>query len=256
MDKKISVVIIAKNEEKRISDCLKSVAWADEIIVVDDESTDKTVEIAESFGARVLCRKMDREGKHRNWGYSQASHTWVLSIDCDERVTPELADEIRQVINTETEYVVYGIPIKNFLGKRWIKWAGYYPGYKDRLFIKGNFHYEEDAGVHPRVFYDGKTRKLKGDILHYSYANFQDLFTKFARETRIEAEKWIKDGRKMSFLRMTRKAASRFLKFYFQKGGWRGGFLGFVFSYLHALYQFISYIHYWELTHPVTETEN
>lgn len=249
----ISVVVIAKNEEKRIADCLESAQWADEIVVLDDMSTDRTVEIAQRYTKSVYQRKMDREGKHRNYAYSLAKHEWVFSLDCDERITPELAQEIRDVINTETEYVVYEVPIRNYLGKRWIKWAGYYPGYKDRLFQKGKFKYDEEAGVHPRVFYEGKTRKLKHDIIHYSYANFQDLLIKFARETRIEAEKWIADKRKMSFLRMLRKATSRFLKFYFQKGGWRGGFLGFVFSYLHALYQFVSYMHYWEMTKPIKD---
>lgn len=253
---KVSVVIIAKNEELRIRDCLESVKWADEIVVVDDESTDKTVAIAEEYGAKVYKRKMDKEGKHRNWGYQQATNEWVLSIDCDERVTPELAKEIQTVLeNTPDEITVYGLPIKNYLGKRWIKWSGYYPAHKDRLFRKDKFKYDEEAGVHPRVFYTGKSAKLSGDVIHFSYENFYDLFAKFNRETKIEAEKWIKEGRKATFLKVLRKGISRFLKFYFQKGGWRGGFLGFVFAMHHSLYQYFSYIHYWELTNPVDELQ-
>ena len=94
----LSVVILTKNEAERIRDCLASVAWAEERLVIDDESTDETVRIAESLGARVLRRKMDIEGRHRNWASAQARHEWGFSLDADERVTPELAQEIAQLV--------------------------------------------------------------------------------------------------------------------------------------------------------------
>ena len=250
---KLSIVVIAKNEENRIRECLESAKWADEIVVLDDESTDGTVEIAKEFGASVYYRKMDIEGKHRNYAYSLAKNEWVLSIDCDERITPELKDEIEKLLQAEPELNVYSIPIRAYIGKRWIQYAGYYPARKDRLFRKGKFRYDEEAGIHPRAFYEGKSGALNGDILHYSYENFLDLFKKMNRETYIEAGKWIMDGRKMNFFKMIRKGMSRFLKFYFQKKGYKGGFLGFMFSFLHSLYQLMSYAHYWEMKNKERE---
>jgi glycosyltransferase involved in cell wall biosynthesis len=251
---KVSIVIIAKNEEKRIRECLESAKWADEIVVIDDCSNDKTVDIAKEYTKSIHQRKMDVEGRHRNFGYSKAKNEWVLSLDCDERITPELATEIMKILDTTPpEYVPYAIPFKTFLGKRWGRYAGYYPARKVRLFKKDKVRYEE-AGVHPRIFIEGKCGQLNGDILHYSYETFYDVINKLNRETLLEAQKWVKDGRKASFIRIVRKCISRFLKFYFQKKGYRDGFLGFMFTMFHVLYQLFSYARYWELTHPVERT--
>ena len=118
------------------------------------------------------------------------------------------------------DYVAYNIPIKAYIGNYWIRGAGYYPGYKVRLFRKGKFRYEE-AAIHPRLFTDGRCGNLTSDIIHYSYKDFTDLLHKFNRETSLEAQKWIIDGRKVHALRVIRKAISRFLKFYFQKRGYK-----------------------------------
>ncbi len=130
----LSVVILTKNESDRIRDCLDSVQWADEVLVVDDESTDETPAIAASLGARVIRRKMDLEGRHRNWAYGQARHEWVLSLDADERVTPELAQEIHALFPGPTPFEVYDIPRRNYLGDRWIRYGGWYPSQQVKLF--------------------------------------------------------------------------------------------------------------------------
>ena len=121
----LSVVILAKNEAARIAECIRSVPWADEVLVVDDESTDETVRLAESLGARVVRRKMDIEGRHRNWAHAQAAHDWVLSLDADERVTPELAQEIQARLADGAAYDTYAIPRRNYLGDRWIRYGGW-----------------------------------------------------------------------------------------------------------------------------------
>lgn len=251
---KISVMIIAKNEEKRIPDCLESVKWADEIIVLDDESTDRTVEIAKSYGAKVEIRKMDNEGAHRNYGYSLAKNDWVLSLDCDERLTPELAEEIQSTVGTDPDATTYSFPQKIFIGKRWIKGAGYYPSCRAKLFRKSTFKYEE-AKVHPRSLFVGEGQpkhcQLKNHLMHYSFRDFTDFMNKLNRETGYEVEKWIASGRKVNFLEMTRKATSRFLKMYFQKGGYKDGFIGFIFSFFHSLYQIIAYTKYYEIKHDI-----
>ena len=243
----VSVVVIAKNEEKQIADCLATVTWAKEIVLLDDMSTDRTVEIATRFTDKIFRRKMDIEGRHRNFAYSLASQDWVFSLDADERVTPELAAEIARTLQkAPPEVVCYAVPFKNFLGPEWIRGAGYYPAYKDRLFRKGQFRYEE-AGVHPRVLYEGRNGVLKHEILHYSVRDLSHWIEKFNRETTLEAEKWIEDKRKVSLANSLRKYLDRFLKNYFLKGGWKTGFLGFLMSVFHGLYQLITYAKYREL---------
>ncbi len=243
----LSVVIIAKNEEKRLEDCLKSAAFAAEIIVVDDESTDRTVEIAEKLGAKVFKRKMDIEGRHRNWAYEQATQPWALSLDADERITPELAKEITGIIaKNDPEFICYSIPIKTFIGPEWIQGAGYYPAGKTRMFRKGQFRYEE-ARVHPRVIYSGKCGHLKGDILHYSCQTLEQWIGKFNRETTLEADKWVTDGRKVKLGTSIRKTFDRFFKNYFLKDGIKHGFMGFLMSVFHGLYQLFAYAKYREM---------
>ena len=150
----ISIVVITRNEEDNIADCLTSASWADEIVVLDDGSTDKTVDIAKKFTDKVFSRKMDIEGRHRNYAYSLAKNNWVLSLDADERISPELAGEVTNLLRGEMKDKAYTIPIRSYMGKRWIKHAGWYPAGKVRLFDKRFFKYEE-AEVHPRVFIDG-----------------------------------------------------------------------------------------------------
>ncbi len=180
----LSVVILTKNEEKRIADCINSVSdWADEVIVVDDESTDNTREIAKSLGAKVFVRKMDIEGRHRNWAYSKAKNDWVFSVDADERPTEELKQEIASVINN-TEHVYFAIPFRTYIGDYWIKWGGWYPAPKVKLFRRSKFRYEE-VEVHPRIIVDGSGGKLNGDVIHYSYRNWGDFLAKTNTQTAL-----------------------------------------------------------------------
>ena len=243
----VSVVIIAKNEEKRLAECLRSATFAAEIVVLDDMSTDRTVEIAKSFGAKVFQRAMDIEGRHRNYAYGLATQPWVFSLDADERITPELAKELAEVAAKPNDpHTCYSMPVKTFIGTDWIKGGGYYPAPKTRFFKKGQFKYEE-ARVHPKMFYEGTCGALKGDILHYSSPSWENWISKFNRETGLEAEKWLKDGRKVGPWRVFRKACSRFLKYYIQKGGFKYGYTGFFMTVMHMNYQYIAFMKYLEL---------
>ena len=242
----VSVVVITRNESENIADCLKSASWADEVIVLDDNSTDDTVKIAKQFTDKVFSRKMDIEGKHRNYAYSLARNEWALSLDADERITKELAEEVRQLFGSEMKDKAYTIPIKTLIGDRWIRYSGWYPAPKVRLFEKKSFKYEE-AEVHPRVFIQGSCGHLKGDIVHYSYRTFHDFFESLNNQTTLEAKKWFKERRKVNFIKMYRKALSRFIKGYIQKGGFKDGLLGFVISWAGAAYQFMSYVKYKEM---------
>ena len=247
MDKApLSVVIIAKNEEQRLEDCLKSAAFAAEIVVLDDMSTDRTVELAKKYTDKIFQRAMDIEGRQRNFAYDKATQPWVLSLDADERITPKLAEEMTKITQADDpNYICYAIPIKTFIGDEWIQGAGYYPAAKTRLFRKGQFKYEE-ARVHPRAIYNGKCGFLKGDILHYSCKTLEQWIGKFNRETTLEADKWVTDGRKVNAASIYRKTVDRFLKNYFLKDGWKHGFMGFQMSVFHGLYQLLSYAKYRE----------
>ena len=245
----LSIIIIAKNEEKRLGPCIESVAWAQEVVVIDDDSSDRTAELATDLGAKVYRRRMDIEGRQRNFGFEKATQPWLLSLDADERVTPALAKEIQEKIlqyENQKEVAGFAIPIKTFIGSRWVRGAGYYPARKTRLFRKGRFQYEE-AKVHPRALYEGKIIELDGDILHYSCSHLGEFVTKFNRETALEAEKWITDGRKVNLPNSLRKTIDRFLKNYFLKDGYKDGFMGFMMSVFHGFYQLITYAKYREM---------
>jgi len=241
----LSVVIIVKNEEKRIADCLESVGWADEIIVVDDMSTDRTAEITRRYTDRVFQRKMEIEGVHRNYAYSLAGNEWILSLDADEKVSPGLKDEIVKVISERAECNVFAIPLRNYIGDYWVRWGGWYPAYKDRLFRKGYFRYEE-VDVHPRPIYEGKCGRLKGDIIHYSYEDFSELIGSLNGQTSKEAQKWIITGRKMSLTKALWRTADRFIRSFISKKGYKDGVVGLMVAWNSGLYQILSYAKYWE----------
>lgn len=246
MLKKLSVVTIAKNEEANIAACINNTkGWADEHIVVDDFSSDKTAEIAKASGAIVFQRKMDIEGVHRNWAYQRAKNEWVLSLDADEEVTPELKEEISKAIQSDG-HVVYNIPLMTYIGDYWVRHGGWYPGRKDRLFKKSEFKYEE-VGVHPRVFYKGKCGRLNNDIIHKGYEDFAELFRGLNAQTSLEAEKWFNEKRKIGAGKMLWKACDRFFRTYARKKGYKDGVVGLVVAVNSAMYQVLSYAKYWEL---------
>lgn len=242
----LTVVILAKNETGRIEDCLRSVTWADEALVIDDESTDNTVALAKAMGARVLTRKMDNEGRHRNWAQSQARNEWILSLDSDERVTPELAEEIASLLaQEEPEFETYSVPRRNFIGDKWIRYGGWYPSGQMKMFKKSVLKWEE-AGVHPRALSDKAWGSLKNDILHYSYRDFEDFVSKQNRHTTLEAQKWVESGRRVKLGKALWRTFDRFFRAYVGKKGYKEGFMGFILAAFGGWYQLLSYAKYLE----------
>jgi len=244
---KLSVAVITKNEERNIKACLESVkGWADEIIVVDDDSSDKTLDIARAFTDRIIKRKMDIEGRHRNFAYAQAAHPWVLSLDADERMTEELKKEITSALSADTPFNGYTMPRRNFIGEYWVRYGGWYPSPQLKLFRKDKFRYEE-AGVHPRAFMDEPCGHLNSDLIHYSYRNLEDFVAKLNNQTTREAEKWFNQRKPMRLGRFLYRSVDRFTRAYFGRQGYKDGFIGFTVAYFAGLYQFISYLKYREL---------
>jgi glycosyltransferase involved in cell wall biosynthesis len=242
----LSVVVLTKNEEKRITACLDSVKWADEIIIVDDESSDRTVEFARRYTDKIFTRKMDVEGIHRNWAYAKAKNTWVLSLDADEVVTPELKEEIGEVLKNNPKENGFTIPRKNFIGDYWVRHGGWYPSPQLKLFRKDKFRYEE-VGVHPRAFMDDPCGHLNKDLIHYSYRNFEDFLNKLNNQTTREAQKWFAQHKPMTLVRFSYRTIDRFIRTYVGRRGYKDGLIGFVIAFYASLYQFISYLKYKEL---------
>jgi len=242
----LSVVVLTKNEQDRLSRCLDSVKWADEIIVVDDESSDRTVEIARGYTDKVFIKKMDIEGRHRNWAYNQAKNIWVLSLDADEIVTVELEEEIEKILSSGPRENGFTIPRRNYIGDFWVRYGGWYPSPQLKLFRKDKFHYEE-VGVHPRAFMDAPCGHLKSDIIHYSYKNIADFLNKLNNQTTREAEKWFTQNKPMCLGRFIWRTLDRFIRTYIGRKGYRDGFMGFVVAFFAGLYQFLSYLKYREI---------
>ena len=244
----LSVVVLTKNEEENIGACLESVTgWASEIVVVDDESTDKTVDIADRYTDKIITRKMDIEGRHRNFAYAQARNLWVLSLDADEIVSEELKQEISAVLKHHTDYAAFSIPLRNYIGTYWVRYGGWYPAGKVRLFRTDKFKYEE-VKVHPRVFIDGECGHLTKDIIHKGYPDLAHFLDSLNRQTTWEAEKWLLQKRPMRLGRFLYRTLDRFIRTYIVKKGYKDGFIGFVVAFYAGLYQFMSYLKYRELT--------
>ena len=243
----VSCVVITKNEQANIEDCLKSIhGWADEIVVVDDESIDRTVELARRYTDKVFSQRMDIEGRHRNWAYAQAKNNWILSLDADERVTEELKDEITQVLGKQTTFSGFSIPRRNLLGDYWLRWGGQYPAAQLKLFRKDKFRWEE-VQVHPRAFLDGECGHLQKDIIHYSWRDFTHFFAKVNSQSTLEAKKWIYTNRRMSMLHAFWRVIDRFFRKFLRKKGYKDGFYGFMAAFSDSLYQLLSYAKYREM---------
>ena len=243
----VSVVVITKNEATRIRECLESVSWAQEIIVLDDFSTDNTVAIAKEYTPHVSQRLMENEGKHRNYAYSLSSCEWVLSLDADERVTPELRDEITALLSGAPDCNGYAIPRRNFLGKVWVKNGGMYPSAQLRLFKREMFKYDELAEVHPQAYMKDPRGNLKSDIIHYTYRDFTDAIAKMDRQTDLEARKWFRENRKIGVFSSLRKTVDRFWRAYFNKKGYKDGVIGLFLAVNSGMYQFLSFAKTWEM---------
>lgn len=237
----LSAVIITRNEEDNIARCLESLKIADEIIIVDSGSSDRTIEIAGSMGAEVLSHPWSGYGPAKREGVKRAGGPWILSLDADEVLTPELAEEINKVMHNGSDRVGYYVKRKtSFLG-RWIYHSGWYPDYVLRLFLKsrGNF---DNAVVHEKVVIDGPTGYLNGELLHYSYKTLEQYFDKFNVYTTLGARDLFRQGKRCGLIALTIKPAASFIKHYFTKMGFLDGLEGFVISLLSAASVFVKYL--------------
>ena len=240
---KLSVTIITLNEEKKIRHALESVKWADEIIVVDSGSTDKTVEICEEYTDKVFHNAWPGFVAQKNYATDMATHNWILSIDADERVTPELAREIKSVLSNPT-FDAYAVPRRVFYLGRWINHSGWYPDYKARLYNKKLCRWEGEK-VHEELSVKGKTEYLSGDIHHLTFDNIAHHIKTMNSYTSLAAmEEHGKSG--PSIVHLLIRPPSAFVKSFFLKKGFKDGMPGFIIAVAAACHVFYKYAKLWE----------
>jgi len=248
----VSVVVIAKNEEKRIKPCLDSVrGWADEIVVLDDDSTDNTRAIAAGYTDKIFIRHMELEGIHRNFGADKSKNDWILLLDCDERMTDDLKKEIEEELkNQDPKIAAYWAPQINYMDDVPLNHGGW-SSQHIRLYNKKYVKWSEAIYdvIHPGLkFQEGyRGKHLKSRSLHYSFGNVENFIAKINRYSTLEATKWYLDGRKMSQGKAMWRAWDRFFRRFISKKGYKDGYYGFVAAVLSGFHEFAAYSKYREI---------
>ena len=237
----LSVVIVARNEEKHLPACLECVSFAAEIVVVDDFSTDKTKEIAESRGAKVFQRALAGDwGAQQTFAINQATQPWILLLDCDERITPELAREIRERVSSGEKYAYSIRRINHFKGTR-VGHGTLRPDYVPRLMPREGSGVE--GFVHQKIVFPYPLKKLKKPMLHYTYDKWGAYLAKIEKYSRLAAEKAFAEGKRAKFFRdIVLRPAFSFFKMYVIHFGFLDGKIGWILSVNHYFYTEMKYV--------------
>lgn len=238
---KISACIISFNEEDKIEDCLKSLEKvADEITVIDSNSTDNTVNIAKKYTDKIILQDFLGYIEQKNFAIQQTSHDWVLSLDCDERLSPELQQSILDIKSNIDQADAYKMPRKTFYIYRWLNHC-WYPDLKTRLFNKTTAHWG-GTNPHDHIITKGSNiKQLNGDIYHYSFDSISDHLKTIDKFTEIGAEELIKKNKPFNILSPITHSSWIFFKIYFLKRGFIDGFAGFLVATLSFMHVFIKY---------------
>jgi glycosyltransferase involved in cell wall biosynthesis len=272
---KISAIVIAKDEEGMIGNCLKTLNWVDEIIVIDDESKDRTVEIAKKFTNKVFTYKMQDFASQRNFGLKKAEEEWILYIDADERITPELAREIQTVINYQSrrqhrrappkrgfatasslwrrtasiinDCAAYAIPRRNFLLGKEMHWGGWWPDYQIRFFKKSCLK-KWEGELHERPVFKGKLGYLKSSMVHITHRDLSSMVEKTREWSKIEARLLYNSNHPpVTWWRILKAMAIEFWQRFIRGKAWRDGTVGWIEGLFQVLNRFLIYASLWEL---------
>jgi glycosyltransferase involved in cell wall biosynthesis len=246
---KLSVVISAYNEQKKIRACLESVKFADEIIFVDNSSTDKTVKIAKEYTKKIYIQpneptKIDLQ---KNLGILKATEDWIFVLDADEQITPELAHELKELMKNDPKGINgFWIPRKNIIFDKWIQHSGWYPDHQLRLFRRGKGKYEK-AHYHEPIAVSGETDKLFEHIQHYNFEHMgQFLYKSLQVYAPNEAEELLRKGYVFNYRDAIRLPVKEFLSRYFAREGYKDGFHGLMLALLMAVYHLSIFAYLWE----------
>ncbi len=245
---KLSAVVTVFNEEKNIERCLRSLKFADEIVVVDNSSADKTLFLAKKFTNKIYSQKNDPNliDIQKNFGFKKASGDFILSVDGDEEVSGELESEIKKLLKKAPKNINgYLIPRKNFIFGKWIENTGWYPDFQLRLFKKDKAFFTQKH-VHEQITLEGKSLKLKGHILHHNYDTVSQFIQKTVNYAENEAEKLLEDGYNFSYFDSLRFPMKEFLSRFFLRKGYKDGLHGLILSLLMAFYHLLIFAYVWE----------
>jgi glycosyltransferase involved in cell wall biosynthesis len=242
----LSVTIITKNEAGHIAAAIESVVWADEIIVIDAESTDETVAIARRYTDRVIVRPWPGYIAQKNYAASIAAHDWILSLDADERVTPALADEIKRRLASKPDCVAYRMPrVTRYLG-RWVRTTDWYPDDQLRLYDRRAAEWT-GRYVHESVTARGDIGRLQGELQHFAFRDIADHLETIDRYTTYAARQMHENGRRAGFLQLAVHPPLAFLRNYVLRCGITDGVVGLTISLLNSYYVFLKFAKLWEL---------
>lgn len=238
----LTAIILTYNEAEHIQDCIQSVQFADDVLVFDSYSTDNTIELANACGATVLQRKFDHYAGQRNAALDAVKDraNWVLFVDADERVTPELINEIQQKIELP-DYAGWGIPRHNYIFGKLTKGAGWFPDYQIRLLRVGHAHYDPDRQVHEVVILDGDEGKLENPLIHYNYRDFAHFVSKQQRYVAYDAQILFEQGIHPKFRNFILQPLRQFYWRFITLNGYRDGLHGLRLSVIMAWYEFRKY---------------
>ncbi len=246
---KCTVYVIAYNDEPNMRACLESAAgWADELIVIDSHSTDRTAAISREFTDKIYQVDFKGFGDLRNQALALCTHEWVFSLDTDERMTPELQKEIRDLLDRGPTADAYFVPRKNYFLGRWIKHCGWYPDYRQpQLFRKSRLRYRQEI-VHESFDCDGPVGYLTQPALQYPFRDIDHYIVKQDRYSDLMAQRMADQGRRFAFHQMATHPLGSFLKMYLLRRGFLDGMPGLILSGLYGYYTFMKYAKFWEFT--------
>lgn len=242
----LSAIVLTQNEERNIVDCLRTLSWVDEVIVLDSGSEDATVALAQKIGARVETRPFDNFPRQRNAALELAQGEWVFFVDADERATEELAGEVRKAI-AQGEADGFWVPRRNYIFGRLIRHAGWYPDYQLRFFRRHKGRYDESREVHELVMLDGPEGYLESPLIHYNYDNIGQFIERQNRYTEMEAAYLFRGGARAKVRNFVLQPCREFWRRYITLEGYRDGGYGLLLSLLTAYYEGVKYLKLWRL---------
>jgi len=250
---RLSVVVITRNEQRNIESCLRSVEFADEVVVVDNSSSDHTADFARQWGAKVeVTQDWPGFGPQKNRALDLATGDWVLSLDADERVTPELRQEILTMIAKADAADCYSLPRSSWFCGRFIRHSGWTPDYVDRLFKRGTARFSDDL-VHEKLTHRGQVQPLKNALLHYSHRGFSDVLIKIDRYSTASAQQaWVR-GKRSSVLGAVGHGVWAFVRTYVFKAGFLDGGHGVALAIANAEGSYYRHIKLWLLAQSVEQ---
>lgn len=242
----ISVAIATFNEEKHLGECLESVSWADEVVVVDGTSADSTAKIAKQQKAKVfIVPNQPLMKKNMNLAFEKCSGDWILQLDADERITPELAQEIKKTVAGNPDEAAFNIPRQNLMLGKWLEHSGWSPDYQLRLFARGRGKYPA-KNVHENLEITGRIGTLQNPIKHLNWETVSQFLLRLDSYTTYEANKLAADGRKITWDDAIKFPLNEFLRRFFAEKGYLDGLHGLVLSLLMAFYWEVIFAKVWE----------